>query len=233
MTATWSAALIRIFKASLSSLNKFKGVLGDAAVYDSNRAMIEQIIFWATIYGDDKHFLKNRIKEHYGDSLDNQQIKRICGMKFNGWGNLSKTFLELQGASKEDGVYRSIIQSLWETNDNLMQLLSERYTYSEELEKMIGDAEKPLSEWKIEDLDDMYLSPSVKRMVWQTLKILNEIVEVRGYAPDKIFVEMARDSAQTRARNKGKRTQSRKEFLINAYKEDKEWRKEIESERRS
>lgn len=215
------------FKASLSSLNKFKGVLGDAAVYDSNREMIEQIIFWATIYGDDKHFLKNRIKEHYGDSLDEQQIKRICGMKFNGWGNLSKTFLELQGASKEDG--RSIIQSLWETNDNLMQLMSERYTYLKALEKMVGDAEKPLSEWKIEDLDNMYLSPSVKRMVWQTLKILNEIVEVRGYAPDKIFVEMARDSAQTRARNKGKRTQSRKDFLINAYKEDKEWRKEIES----
>lgn len=217
------------FKASLSSLNKFKGVLGDAAVYDSNRAMIEQIIFWATIYGDDKHFLKNRIKEHYGDSLDDQQIKRICGMKFNGWGNLSKTFLELQGASKEDGVYRSIIQSLWETNDNLMQLMSERYTYAEKLEKMVGDAEKPLSEWKIEDLDDLYLSPSVKRMVWQTLKILNEIVEVRGYAPDKIFVEMVRDSAQTRARNKGKRTQSRKEFLLNVYKEDKEWRKEIQS----
>lgn len=217
------------FKASLSSLNKFKGVLGNAAVYDSNRPMIEQIIFWATIYGDDKHFLKNRIKEHYGDSLDDQQIKRICGMKFNGWGNLSKTFLELQGASKEDGVYRSIIQSLWETNDNLMQLMSERYTYAEKLEKMVGDAEKPLSEWKIEDLDDMYLSPSVKRMVWQTLKILNEIVEVRGYPPDKIFVEMARDSAQTRARNKGKRTQSRKEFLLNVYKEDKEWRKEIQS----
>lgn len=215
------------FKASLSSLGKFKGVLGDEVLYDRNREMIEQIIFWGTIYGDDKRFLKRRIAEHYGDRLDEQQIKRICGMKFTGWGNLSKAFLELQGVSKTEGEYRSLIQSLWETNDNLMELLSDRYTYAEEMEKILDNAEKPLAEWTIEDLDGMYLSPSVKRMVWQTMKILREIVEVRGYAPDKIFVEMARDDAKTRAKNKGKRTQSRKAFLLNAYKEDKAWREAI------
>ncbi len=215
------------FKASLSSLGKFKNVLGDEALYDSNREMIEQIIFRGTIYGDDKRFLKRRIAEYYGDRLDEQQIKRICGMKFTGWGNLSKAFLELQGVSKTEGEYRSLIQSLWETNDNLMELLSDRYTYAEELEKILDNAEKPLAEWTIEDLDGMYLSPAVKRMVWQTMKILREIVEVRGYAPDKIFVEMARDDAKTRAKNKGNRTQSRKAFLLNAYKEDKQWRDAI------
>ena len=109
-------------------------------------------------------------------------------MKFNGWGNLSKAFLEMEGASKEDGVYRSVIQALWETNDNLMELLGQRYTYKEELEKRVQNKEKPLAEWTIDDLDGMYLSPSVKRMVWQTLKIIREITEVRGSAPSKIFV---------------------------------------------
>lgn len=217
------------FKAYLSSLGKFKGVLGDEAYYDRNREMIEQIIFWGTVYGDDKRFLRKRITEHYGDRLDEQQIKRICGMKFAGWGNLSKAFLELEGVLKTEGEYRSLIQALWETNDNLMELLSDRYTYAKKLEEKLGDAEKPLSEWTIEDLDGMYLSPSVKRMVWQTMKILREIVEVRGYAPDKIFVEMARDDAKKRAANKGKRTQSRKAFLLNAYKEDKQWREEIDT----
>lgn len=217
------------FKAYLSSLGKFKGVLGDEAYYDRNREMIEQIIFWGTVYGDDKRFLRKRITEHYGDRLDEQQIKRICGMKFIGWGNLSKAFLELEGVLKIEGEYRSLIQALWETNDNLMELLSDRYTYAKKLEEKLDNAEKPLSEWNIEDLDGMYLSPSVKRMVWQTMKILREIVEVRGYAPDKIFVEMARDDAKKRAANRGKRSKSRKETLLSIYKEDKEWCEVIKS----
>lgn len=217
------------FKASLSSLGKFKGIFGDDVYRDSYRTMIEQIIFWGTVFGDDKSFLKRQLQEHYGDRLDERQIKRICGMTFSGWGNLSQAFLEMEGASKEDGVYRSVITALWETNDNLMEILSQRYTYMEKLEQEVSIAEKPLAEWTIEDLDDYYLSPAVKRMVWQTLKVVNEIIAVRGYAPSKVFVEMARDSATKRAANKNKRTQSRKAFLLNAYKEDKAWCQEIET----
>ncbi len=217
------------FKASLSSLGKFKTVLGDEALKDSNQEMMEQIIFWSTVYSDDKRLIRARIEKEYGHVLDARQIKQLLGMKFKDWGNLSKSFLELQGVSKEDGEYRSLLQALWETNDNLMELMGERYTYKEELDKLTNKAEKPLCEWTIDDLEGLYLSPSVKRMVWQTVKVLNEIVEVRGYAPAKIFVEMARDDAQTKAKNKGKCTQSRKDFLLECYKTDKEWRAEIAS----
>ena len=191
--------------------------------------MMDQIVFWATVYGDDKRFIRARIEEHYSEILDDHAIKQLLGMKFNGWGNLSKAFLEMEGASKEDGVYRSVIQALWETNDNLMELLGQRYTYKEELEKRVQTKEKPLAEWTIDDVDGMYLSPSVKRMVWQTLKIIREITEVRGSAPSKIFVEMARDDAQTKAKNKGKRTKSRKDFLLECYKDDKAWKDELAS----
>lgn len=215
------------FKASLSTLGKFKTILKDEATKDDNQEMMEQIVFWGTVYGDDKKFIRERVKEKYGDCLDGDAIKKLLGMKFNGWGRLSKEFLEMEGASKEDGVYRSIIQALWETNDNLMELMSQRYTYREELEKYIQNKEKPLAEWTIHDLEGLYLSPSVKRMVWQTVKILREIEEVRGYAPSKIFVEMARDDAQTKAKNKGKRTKSRKDFLLECYKDEKEWKKNV------
>lgn len=110
-----------------------------------------------------------------------------------------------------------------------MELLGQRYTYKKELEKRIQNKEKPLAEWTIDDLDGMYLSPSVKRMVWQTLKIIREITEVRGSAPSKIFVEMARDDAQIKAKNKGKRTKSRKDFLLECYKDDKAWKEELAS----
>ncbi len=217
------------FKASLSTLGKLKTVLKEEATKDANQEMMDQIVFWATVYGDDKRFIRARIEEHYSDCLDERAVKQLLGMKFNGWGNLSKAFLEMEGASKEDGVYRSVLQALWETNDNLMELLSQRYTYLEELEKYVESKEKPLAEWTIHDLDGMYLSPSVKRMVWQTVKILREIELVRGYAPSKIFVEMARDDAQTKAKNKGKRTKSRKDFLLECYKDEKDWKSELAS----
>ena len=217
------------FKASLSTLGKLKTVLKEEAVKDGNQEMMEKIVFWATVYGDDKRFIRARIEEHYSDRLNDRAVKQLLGMKFNGWGRLSKAFLEMEGASKEDGVYRSVLQALWETNDNLMELLSERYTFLEELEKHVKNKEKPLVEWTIHDLEGMYLSPSVKRMVWQTVKILREIVEVRGYAPSKIFVEMARDDAQTKAKNKGQRTKSRKDFLLECYKDEKDWKSELAS----
>ncbi len=214
------------FKASLSSLGKFRGVLGEDALLESNQAMMEDIVYRGTIFGDDKNFMKNYITERYGKVLSDEQIKRILGFKFTGWGNLSKEFLEMEGKS-EDGITRSIMLALWETNDNLMKLLSDKYTYRETLEAKASRMDKPLSEWCPEDLDGMYLSAPVKRMVWQTLKIINELVNITGHTPDKVFVEMAREDGE-----KGRRTNSRKKKLMDLYnaigKEGREWQSEID-----
>lgn len=215
------------FHSSLSSVGKFAGILGEAVHYDENREMIENIIFWGTIYGNDKRFIKERITEQYGDVFSEKDLKRILGFKFEGWGNLSKEFLNLEGGSKEDGVIRSLIGALWETNDNLMELLSERYTYLETLNKKVDISEKALSEWVIEDLDNLYLSAPVKRMVWQTMRIMEEVEEILGKAPDRIFVEVTREDGE-----KGKRTDSRKKKLLDLYKaikgEERDWKKEID-----
>ncbi|MDE6750189.1 MAG: type II CRISPR RNA-guided endonuclease Cas9 [Lachnospiraceae bacterium] len=216
------------FQNSLSSMGKFLGALGERALYDENREMIENIIFWGTVYGNDKKFLKERIRETYStDMLTDQELKRILGCKFTGWGRLSKNFLMMEGASKKDGVIRSLIGAMWETNDNLMELLSSNYTYIDTLNAQMQRAEKPLSEWEIEDLEDLYLSAPVKRMVWQTMNILKELEQVLGQAPARIFVEMSREDGE-----KGDRKASRKQKLVALYKaiqsENKVWKKEKE-----
>ncbi|MDE7089163.1 MAG: type II CRISPR RNA-guided endonuclease Cas9, partial [Prevotella sp.] len=216
------------FQSSLTSLGRFLGAVGERALYDENREMVENIIFWGTVYGNDKKFLRERIRENYGsDVLSDQELKRILGFKFTGWGRLSRSFLTMEGVSKKDGVIRSLIGAMWETNDNLMELLSENYTYVDVLNEQIQRAEKPLSEWEIEDLDDLYLSAPVKRMVWQTMNILKELEQVLGQAPTRIFVEMAREEGK-----KGDKKDSRKQKLAALYKaiksEDKVWRKETE-----
>ena len=40
---------------------------------------------------------------------------------------------------------------------------------------------------------------------------------------------MARDDAQTKAKNKGQRTKSRKDFLLECYKDEKDWKSELAS----
>lgn len=198
------------FNSSLSSVNKFYGILGDAVFADSSQKMIEDIIFWGTVYGNDKKFLKERIEEVYSARLSPDEIKRILGFKFNDWGNLSREFLELEGECECGRC--SIIQALWNTNHNLMELLSDQFTFKNELDKKTGSAGKALSDWTIDDLEDKYLSASVKRMIWQTIKMLREVCEVAGRTPDKIFVEMAREDGE-----KGARTISRKKKLHDLY----------------
>lgn len=70
-----------------------------------------------------------------------------------------------------------------------------------------------MQEIEYEDLEDLYLSAPVKRMTWQTILILKEIVKVMGCEPKKIFIEMARD-----ADTEKKRTVSRKKKLLEKYK---------------
>lgn len=198
------------FNVSLTSVGKFRGILGDDLFTDENRVMVEKIIFWGTVYGNDKKFFKERIENEYGERLTPEQIKRIAGFKFNGWGRLSKAFLELPG-NCECGEC-SLIQALWETNHNLMELLSEQYGFKKSLDAMLNVAEKPLSDWTIEDLDGKYLSAPVKRMVWQTMKMLREVCDLTGKEPDKIFVEMPREHEKYATRK-----DSRKKKLIELY----------------
>ena len=216
------------FHASLTSVGKFRGILGDEMFTDENQSMIENIIFWGTVYGNDKKFLKERIEKQYKGKLTKEQIKRIIGFKFNGWGNLSKAFLELSGNCECGDC--SLIQALWETNHNLMELLSEQYGFKKNLDALSDRAEKPLSEWTIEDLDGKYLSAPVKRMVWQTMKMLREVCELTGKEPDKVFVEMPRENEKNPVRK-----DSRKKKLLDLYaslkSEKKLWDDELKTKR--
>lgn len=215
------------FKNSLSSYGRFAGVFGEDIKLDSTKEMVERIIFWGTVYGNDKTFLKERIKEFYGDKVTEEQLKRITGFKFHDWGKLSRKFLEMPGCDKSTGEVLPLISMMWERNGNLMELLSDQYTYAEELKKQSETVEKILSEMQYEDLDELYISSPVKRMVWQTILILQELENVLGGSPSRIFIEMPREEGE-----KGKRTDSRKQKLAELYKgckiDGRNWGKELD-----
>lgn len=79
--------------------------------------------------------LKKRLKQKY-PQLSDKQVTQLAEKKYSGWGRLSRAFLEeVESVNPETGEVMNLITALWETNDNLMRLLSKKYGYVEEIEK--------------------------------------------------------------------------------------------------
>ena len=50
---------------SLATYGKFKAIFGEKIDEDSYQGMTEDIVFWCTVYGDSKKFLKEQMEERY------------------------------------------------------------------------------------------------------------------------------------------------------------------------
>lgn len=203
------------FKASLSAYIDLKNyIFGEDIDKYQIYNLAEQIILWITLYGDDSKLLKRVLQKNCSEQLSPEQIKRITKFKFKGWGRLSKAFLsEIRGADCETGETMTIIEGLRNTQNNLMQLLSQNYTFTKECEKInAGYFVNPNKITYDSIVKDIVASPSIKRSVWQTIQIVEEIQKVMGSKPKKIFVEMARGEEEK------VRTISRKQKLLDLYK---------------
>lgn len=214
------------FKASLSSYLSLKKIFHEEIEKSSMQQMAEDIILWITLYGEDQKMLRRVIKQHYGQQLCEEQIKALSRLKFQGWGRLSKRFLnELEGVECATGECMTIMQGLRNTQNNLMQLLSQQFTFTEVIEEENGSFH--VKEITYDNLvKDIVSSPAIKRSVWQTILIVEEIKKVMGCEPKKIFIEMARGE------EKKERKISRKDRLLETYAAIKEeapyWQEEIQ-----
>lgn len=222
------------FKSSLSSYLDFrKKVFGEEIEQEEKQNIAEDIIKWITIYGNDKRMLRRVIEKEYKSQISEEQMKEIAKLRYSSWGNFSKKFLTgVKGVDSETGETFNMIDGLWNTNHNLMQLLSGRFTFSSEIDRLNGERASNQTQVTYDSVvKDLYVSPANKRAIWQTIQIAEEIRKVMRGEPKKIFIEMARgeDSGKKGAK---KRTQSRKDKLIELYKncemDTRDWIKEIE-----
>lgn len=126
-----------------------------------------------------------------GTKLNQEELKKICLLKYTGWSRLSKEFLtEIESAymntEKENaGEVMNIITAMWVTNDNLMQLL-----YSEDFDflKKVSQYNKGENEKNLKKaVSELYVSPKVKRPIYRAMLIVKEIVKIMGYEPKKDF----------------------------------------------
>ncbi len=210
----------------LASYCRFYNIFGDELKKDSCREMVEDIIYLSTIFGDEKKFLREKLNKKYGDRLDRNTMKRILALKFTDWGKLSRAFLNLQGVQHGANECMTLSEALWRTPYNIMELInSDEFSFKENLSREINNQLGVLQDVTFDDLDEMYFSAPVKRMVWQTLLVMKELEKVLGAAPSRVFVEFTREHQES------KRTVSRKQQFLKLFQGsefEQEWKDLIE-----
>ena len=198
-----------------SSMKSYK----DLVAYNLTDEQKEEIVKAITIFGDDKKLLKKRLKNEFGGCLSDDEIKKICKLKYTGWSKLSREFLtDVTAVYKETGELINIICALWETNYNLTSLLySNEFCCDDKENKTFNDKINELNSFGSDKtlnqiVEELYVSPLVKRPIYQSLLITKELEKIMKCPPKKIFVEVARGAEEK------KRTVSRRNKLLDLYK---------------
>ena len=204
------------FKASMSSYIRLKSILGDFADKDleAGGGVCENIILWHTL-NTDKKIVEGLIRKNYGDIAEvKAAIPQLKGLTFNDFGKLSERFLNgMTAVNKVTGELVTVLNVLYDTNENLNEILNdENYTFAEAIEEENGQTNEKVDYAAVEEL---YVSPAVRRGIWQTLTIIDEYVSAIGRTPDKIFVEVTREDGK---KGDAGRTQPRKRQLQEKYK---------------
>lgn len=203
------------FKQNLASYIDIKKIIGDKIEQDKYKIASENIIKDISLYGDDKKYLGRKIKRDYKDIFTEEEIKKLKSLRYSDWGRFSKKFLTgITFTNKETGETDTLIGFMRNYSLNHMELMSKRFTLLDEIDK-INKSFIVDEKFSYSMLDDLYLSPSVKRMLWQSLQIVEEIKSIKKSDPSKIFVEMARGS------DGSGRKDSRKKTLLDFYKANK------------
>lgn len=198
-------------KANMSTYIDFKEIFGE----NFDEKMAEDIIEQITIHVGNRKLLKEKISEKYPE-ITESQLNQLINKKYKDWSRFSKQLLiGLLGVDKETGEANTIIGFLRTKSENFMELMSSQYTFDEIIKEIKEDYIPDKLDYSI--VDSLYVSPAVKKMIWQVLRINQELIDILGNEPKKIFIEMARGKEEGKE-EKLKENSSRKKQLSNLYK---------------
>ena len=119
------------FANNMQSYVDFFGENGIFAGTDYDEEDAEEIIEWITIF-EDKDILEKKVRDNYS-KLSENQIKKVLAKKYSGWGSLSKKLLKTKYyKDKETELYKSILDLMYETENNFMQIVNDdKYNFQE------------------------------------------------------------------------------------------------------
>ena len=199
------------FRLNLTAAQVFRSLIARGA----DEAMLEDVIRHIVLFGEDRRLLERWLEARYADALSPEERSYILRNRgrFSGWGNLSREFLtQIEHTDPDTGEVTNLIEALWETNCNLMELLSGQYGFAQSVERYRAEKFGARARTLDEMLRDSYAAPGIRRAIHQTMAIISEIEGLMGGAPRRVFVEVTRREEENKAR-----TTSRKRRLEELY----------------
>ena len=199
-------------KKFANNMQSYIDFFGDNGIFENTNYTIddaEKIIEWITIF-EDKDILENKIRNTYKE-LNENQIKKIINKKYTGWGSLSRKLLTTKYyKDKETELYKSILDLMEETNENFMQIINnDKYNFQKMIQESNNIKENTKLDYSI--VEELATSPSTKRGIYQSLKVVEELVSYIGYEPKNIVIEMARSDDEK------VRKDTRKDYIKKLY----------------
>lgn len=202
------------FNANLSTYHDLLKITKDKEFMDDpkNEEILENIVHTLTIF-EDREMIKQRLAQ-YDTLFDEKVIKALTRRHYTGWGKLSAKLIN-GIRDKQSG--KTILDYLIDDdkiNRNFMQLINDDgLSFKEIIQKaqVIGKTDDVK-----QVVQELPGSPAIKKGILQSIKIVDELVKVMGYAPESIVIEMAREN-QTTARGK-KNSQQRYKRIEDSLK---------------
>ena len=104
----------------------------------------------------------------------------------------------------------TVIEVMRQCSDNFVQIIqSDRYEFKKNIEDgLLKDANPEIT---YDDIKNLAASPGIKRALWRSIRIIDEIVDTIGYGPKLISIEMAR-SEEDKVRTKKRYSQLEKMY---------------------
>lgn len=180
----------KAFSSSLAPWIDFKKIFDE--INDSNYDLIEKIIEDMTIFNEGS-ILKERLKKAY--NLDQNKVKKIMKLKYSGWSRLSKKLINGIRADNKFGSSVSILEVMKESHMALMEIINDQdLGFKQIIEK--ENFKNETGSFEYEDIENLAGSPALKRGIWQTLQVIEEIKNYMGHEPKNIYIEFAREEQE-------------------------------------
>lgn len=174
---------------------------------------LEKVILWSTTF-EDRGFYRQKLLREYGNTFTEDQINQLAALKYEGWGKYSRKLLTIPYCThhrKRESVYTVLRDS----NLHFMKLYhAQRYHLKERIDAANPKPENNRLTYQV--IADMPCAPSMKRAIWHSVRVLDEITGYMKEQPNAIYIRNVRDTNAKRT-SEGKQEQTRHDKIEELY----------------
>lgn len=187
---TKDGAPVEKINSTLSARVDLEKILGRKVVPGHEDAL-EKIIKWSTLYTERSIYVQ-RLHEEMKDIFTPDQLKRMEGLRYSGWGRFSYALL-CEPLCNYKGKSVSVLEVMRQERQTFMKIYhTKEYGFKE---KIAERNRKNLNDTiEYDDVTGLVTSPAMRRTIWTAVRVINEITHCMKMPPEHIFLRNLRDN---------------------------------------